>query len=159
MKRIVAAISAMAALCCAAEVAGEEDEYAMELERWSAGAGATLLLPQGGSRLRRAGGAEARVGWCLSEFWTAEVSAAWCEDMCAVSGGFLWLWWGYERLDPFFTFGLRDWIDRDCGPYGGAGAFWHIDDHWSLRFDASAMYALEHPGMAYSLSLGVQRSW
>ena len=158
MKKLIL-IGIMGLMAAAHGYEEEEDEYAMELERWNAGAGAALLLPQGGSRLRRAGGAEAHVGYYMTEFWSAEVAAAWCENLAALSGGFLWHWWGYERLDPFFTFGLRDWIDKDCGPYGGAGTFWHLDDHWSLRFDASGMFAIEHPGMAYSLSLGIQRSW
>ena len=158
MKATIAFFLAAFAACAMAATASDYDE-ACGFDRCYAGGAATLALPQGGGPVRRLGGASARAGFYLTEFWAVEAEAAWLENVAAVSGGALWHWWGYERLDPFFTFGLRDFIERDCGPCGGAGAFWHLDDHWSLRCDASAMLGVQEGAMVYSLSLGVQRSW
>lgn len=158
MKRLLCAACAALAFCSGSLAAEDEDDV-FELDRWYAGAGATLVLPQGGGEMRRLGGATARFGYYVTEFWALDFAADWCEDHAAVSGGALWHWWGYERFDPFFTFGLRDWIETDAGPYGGAGAFYHLDDHWSLRFDFSAMLGVENGEMVYSLCAGIQRSW
>lgn len=157
MRRIwVCTVAGMLAAGMARAADGGE---VFELDRLYAGGGATLALPQGGGATRRLGGATLRAGYYLTEFWALEVEAAWLEDVAAVSGGALWHWWGYERLDPFFTFGLRDYVERDCGPCAGVGAFWHLDDHWSLRADASAMLGVEACAMLYSLTFGIQRSW
>ena len=138
----------------------DTDEYALELDRYYIGAAPMLVLPQGGAEMRRVAGATIRGGIYLDEFLAAEFAAAWCEDVAMVYGGFLWHWWGYERLDPFFTIALADWIEKAAGPALGAGTFFHLDDHWSLRFDFSALSAVEHDcEMVYSLSLGIQRSW
>jgi hypothetical protein len=72
----------------------------------------------------------------------------------------LWHWWGYEKFDPFFTFGASGWIDGEVGPTIGWGTFWHFNDYWSLRFDADATYGLDDADeMVYSVSLGVQCSF
>jgi hypothetical protein len=73
----------------------------------------------------------------------------------------LWHWWGYEQVDPFFTFGARGWIhDGQVGPCVGAGAFYHLNDYWSIRFDADATLALDADcEMIYSVGVGVQRTF
>lgn len=136
-----------------------EGDY-FELDRWFAGVGGALALPEGGSSMGRVAGAAVRGGYYLNEFWAIEAEGAWAENRRAVASGILWHWWGYERLDPFFTFGFRDWIDTDFGPCGGLGSFWHIDDRWSLRFDAGATLGVSDGcDMLYQFSAGVQRSW
>lgn len=159
-KTALVAIAAMAMTNGLAAPSFEEDEYAVEFDRAYAGVRAEVALPQGGSKMSRKSGAAASFGFWLDEFIAADFAVSVCERETALSGGILWLWWGYERLDPFFTLGLRDWIDEECGPYAGCGCYWHIDDHWSVRFDASAMYGLENQSRwVHSLSLGIERSF
>ena len=46
------------------------------------------------------------------------------------------------------------------GPTAGVGAFYHLTDSWSLRFDAMAAMAVDSPcGMSYGISLGLQWSF
>ena len=90
MKKILLSFIVAISLAVAAEPTFDGDEYAMELDRWYAGASAVMALPQGGAHMRRVGGASARAGYYLDEFLSAEFEAAWCEDVAAVSGGFLW---------------------------------------------------------------------
>ena len=137
----------------------EEGDY-FELDRWFAGGSATLVLPEGGSGFNHIGGATLRAGYYLNEFWAVEAEGTLAENRYAAAAEILWHLWGYERLDPFFTFGFRDWISTDFGPCGGLGSFWHIDDHWSLRFDAGATLGVSDGcDMIYQLSFGIQRSW
>lgn len=144
--------------------AGKEADFAesdsFELDRWYAGAGAALVLPQGGAGFDRVAGALVNAGFYMNEFWALEVEGAWCENRSAVAAGFLWHWWGYERIDPFFTFGACDWIDTDFGPRGGLGTFYHLDDHWSLRFDSTATMGVSQGcNFLYQFSLAIRRSW
>ena len=160
MRKILVIAAVLAGLSCFA--GGEEFEEGdyYELDRWSLGAAGCLELPQGGAHFSRRAGVAIRGGYALDEFWTLEAQGEWAENKYAVSAGFLWLWWGYERLDPFFVFGAKDWIGVDWGPYAGVGAFWHIDDHWSLRAEVAPMLGIEDGcEMVYSFSFGVQRSW
>ena len=128
-----------------------------ELGRTYVGACATVLLPQGGSGMRRLGGGTARVGYYLSETLAVEADAAWLEDSVGLGVQGLWHFWGYERFDPFLTFGARGWIDGDVGPAAGFGAFYHLTDNWSLRGDAQAALGIDgEREMVYTLGLGVQ---
>lgn len=128
-----------------------------ELDRLYAGASATMLLPQGGSDMRRLGGAAARIGFYLSETLAVEADAAWLEDCAGLGVQGVWHCWGYERLDPFLTFGARGWMDGDVGPVAGIGTFYHLTDSWSLRGDAQATLGIDGEcDMVYSLGLGVQ---
>ena len=82
------------------------------------------------------------------------------ENHAGLSLDVLWHWWGYERFDPFFTFGVAGWFDGDLGPAAGWGMFWHFNDNLSLRFDADAMFGIESEDeMIYSFALGVQYSF
>ena len=138
--------------------AGEEDEVAFD--RWYAGASATLTLPQGGHPMRRLGGATVRFGYYFTESLAFEADAAWLEDCVGLGVQGLWHFYGYERFDPFMTFGVRGWIDGDVGPTAGLGAFYHLTDSWSLRADAQATLGLDGDcAMIYSLSVGVQYSF
>ena len=133
-----------------------ENEIA-EFDRLYAGASGTLVLPQGGSDRRRLGGATARIGYYLSESLSIEADAAWLEDSAGLGIQGLWHCWGYERLDPFLTFGARGWIDGNIGPVAGIGSFYHLTDNWSLRFDAQATLGIDGEcEMIYSLGAGVQ---
>ncbi|MBO6167569.1 MAG: hypothetical protein J6P13_04365 [Kiritimatiellae bacterium] len=158
-KHIVSAISALCIFASASASETETDEYASGLDHWYAGAAAGLNLPAGDSALHRTGSGIIRFGWYANDFWALDFSLAQCENVFAYSGGALWHWWGYERLDPFFTFGLEDFIEKDCGPYLGTGTFWHFDDHWSLRCDMTAFSGLDHGGFLFSFSAGLRRSW
>jgi len=131
-----------------------------------------LTLPQGGSRLRRVGGAALKGGWYLNENWALEGEAAWLEDYAGLSADALWHWqgaelyskfFGFSPFDPFFTVGARGWVGRDpgqIGPKAGFGAFYHLTDNWSVRGDADATLGLDtEVEMAYTLSLGLQYSF
>ena len=151
---LAAAIIALSAR--AAEDAEETDDF----DRWYAGASATLVLPQGGHQMRRLGGATARFGFYLTESFAVEADAAWLENCAGLGVQGLWHVYGYERFDPFLTFGARGWIEGDVGPTAGLGAFYHLTNSWSLRADAQATLGLDGDcQMVYSLGLGVQYSF
>lgn len=153
----ISALVASAAFSSAPEYGGA-DFFA--LDRWFCGAAGSLALPQGGAEPRRAGGGAVRAGYYLNEFWALEAEGSLLENQQVLGGDVLWHWWGYERLDPFFTFGARCWIGADSGPSGGLGTFYHLDDHWSLRFDVHSTLGVESgASMIYQFSFGVQRSW
>ncbi len=147
----------------AADDAGFSGVEECEMNRRYAGAGATMVLPGGGSDLRRLSGASARFGYYFAEFWAVEAEIASLEDYAGLSADVLWHWWGYERLDPFFTFGVKGWIGRgddQFGPKLGTGCFYHLTDSWSLRFDADVTMGLEtETETVYTVSAGFQYSF
>ncbi|MBP3406986.1 MAG: hypothetical protein IKJ45_00420 [Kiritimatiellae bacterium] len=150
---VFAAVASLSIVSPAVE--DEDDDY--ELDRWYVGASATLVMPQGGGDMRRLGGATARVGYYVTEALAVEADAAWLEDCAGLGVQGLWHIWGYERFDPFLTFGARGWIDGDLGPVAGLGAFYHLTDNWSLRADAQATLGIDSDcDMVYSLGAGVQ---
>ena len=135
------------------------------------GVSGSVLLPQGGSKMHRLGGAAVRIGSYLNENWAVEGEAAWLENAAGLSAqalGHLQGWdlygdlFGYSRFDPFVTLGAKGWLGREgqVGPKLGLGAFYHLTDSWALRFDADATLGLESRcEMLYSLSVGVQYSF
>ena len=150
---VFAAVASLSIVSPAVE--DEDDDY--ELDRWYVGASATLVMPQGGCDMRRLGGATVRVGYYVTEALAVEADAAWLEDCAGLGVQGLWHIWGYERFDPFLTFGARGWIDGDLGPVAGLGAFYHLTDNWSLRVDAQATLGIDSDcDMVYSLGAGVQ---
>ena len=157
-------LAILAALLSSATLAAETDfeDEAYEFDRWTVGAAATVTLPQGGSQLRRLGGGAVRFGYYLDEFWAVEGETDWLEDTAGLAADVLWHWWGYERLDPFFTLGARGWLGGcgQVGPKAGIGTFFHLTDNWSLRFDADATLGLDtRRSVDYTLSAGVQYSF
>ena len=150
---LLAAVASLSVVSSAVE--DEDDDY--ELDRLYAGSSATLVIPQGGSDMRRLSGATARIGYYVTEALAVEADAAWLEDCAGLGVQGLWHFWGYERFDPFVTFGARGWIDGDLGPVAGLGAFYHLTDNWSLRADAQATLGIDSDcDMVYSLGAGVQ---
>lgn len=138
------------------------DEYECGLDRFYAGAAGTFVLPQGSSRMSRHLGAAFRFGCYLTESWALDGEASWItSNRVGLSAKALWHWWGYERFDPFFTFGAKGWMVRgQVGPNGGIGAFYHMTECLSLRFDADATLGVEtRTEMVYSLSAGFQWSF
>jgi len=132
-------------------------------DRWYVGAAAQMVLPQGGSRLRHVGGGAIRFGYYLNEDWAVEAEGSWLENYGGAAVDALWHWWRFERFDPFCTLGVRGVIGKgegQVGPKAGLGAFYHLTDSWSLRFDADATLGLEtNCEMMYSLACGVQYSF
>lgn len=134
------------------------------------GAAGALTLPQGGSQLRRLGGAVVRGGAYLSDFWAVEADLAWQENAAGFGVDTLvhvqeWSVYGdlfgYSAFDPFVTVGARGWLGDhgvgQVGPQIGLGAFYHLDDHWSLRADATATLGVDTDvEVVYSLAVGVQ---
>ena len=150
-------LAAVASFSAVSFAAGDEDEEGYEFDRLYVGASGTLVIPQGGCGMRRLGGATARIGYYVSESFAVEADAAWLEDCAGFGVQGLWHFWGYERFDPFMTFGARGWIDGDLGPVAGLGAFYHLTDNWSLRADAQATLGIDGGcDMVYSFGVGVQ---
>ena len=134
-----------------------------------AGLSGALMLPQGGSKLHRVGGATLRGGAYLSDWLAVEGALAWQEDLAGIEARGLWHWqgselysyyFGYSQLDPFFTFGACGWLGEakgQVGPQLGFGTFYHLTDCWSLRFDADVTLGLEsRRELLYRFSAGVQ---
>lgn len=160
MKATMKMMFAAAAVAATLSAAAAEEEESGEFDRWYVGASATLVLPQGGHQMRRLGGATARAGYYFTESLAVEADAAWLEDCAGLGVQGLWHIYGYERFDPFLTFGARGWIDGDVGPTAGIGAFYHLTDSWSIRADAQATLGQDGEcEMVYSLGAGVQYSF
>jgi len=146
----------------------QPEEYGFD--RWYVGLSGQLVLPQGGSKMRRLGGAAAQFGWCWSESLAFEGEAAWLEDRCGLAARariHFNAWetydklFGYSRFDPFLSLGAQGWINKgQVGPAAGLGALYYLTDHWALRGDATATLGLETDvEMIYALGLGVQYSF
>ena len=69
-------------------------------------------------------------------------------------------YFGYSAFDPFVTIGAKGWIGTDAGQVGpsvGLGAYYHLDDHWSLRADADVTLGLDPDAeVLHTISCGVQ---
>ena len=154
-----------------------------------AGAGAGMLLPGNGNSLDRAALLEMRAGKYVDEFVALELSVCASPnassgqghtDVWGVSAQALWHmagWeffdklFGCERFDPFLSGGVRmygathhvfadDSHRTGVGPTIGTGAFYHLSDEWSLRFDLNATMSVDTPcGMMYSAVAGLQRDF
>lgn len=134
--------------------AASEDDEIIELSRYQVSTAAKLMIPESG---RVFAGAGLRASYYLNEFWAAEAGAALLEDKGYFDVDILWHWYGYERFDPFFTFGAAVLTSDAVGPKAGVGAFYHLDDFWSLRFDGEAMMNLDgETRMNYAFALGIQ---
>ena len=133
------------------------------------GVNGLISLPQGGSEMRRLGGANVTAGTYLSDFWAVEGSAGVEEDFAALGVNLLghWSGWslydrffGYSAFDPFVTIGAKGWIGSGSGQVGpcvGLGAFYHFGDHWSLRAGADVTLGLDTETVPlYTLACGVQ---
>ena len=156
---ICAAIAPLLALAASADEPAESG--------WYAGGAAQLVLPQGGSRMRRLGGGAARAGRYLTDSLALECEAAWLEDSAALAARAVWhlhgweefdMLFGYERFDPFLSAGAKGWIhDGQVGPSAGIGAFYYLTDDWALRLDAEATIGLDtRVETVYSISAGIQ---
>lgn len=158
MRRIIAIVSLLlAALSLRADFVEEPCDF----DRFYIGAAETVVMPQGGGRMSDHTGAAFRLGFYITEMWAIEGEGSAVADRAGLGVRALWHWWGYERLDPFFTIGARGWIDDgQVGPAGGAGAFYHLTESLSLRMEAEATLGIETDvGMVYSLSAGLQWSF
>ena len=168
----IAAVAVFASAVCATAAESNIEEESADAVGGYVGVSAAMVLPQGGSSMRRLGGGALRTGWYLGEFWAVEGEAAWLEDMAGLGIDALWhiqSWslygdlFGYSRFDPFLTAGARGWIgdgSGQVGPAAGIGTFWHLTDNWSLRFDAVATLGLDSDAeVVHTLSIGVQRSF
>ena len=164
MKRGLTIVAALAALLALEVRADAEDSPGGE---WYAGGAAQHVLPQGGARMRRLGGAAARVGRYLTESLALECEAAWLEDSAGLAARAVWhlhgwdefdMLFGYERFDPFLSAGAKGWFhDGQVGPSAGIGAFYYLSDEWAVRFDAEATLGLDtRVETVYSLSAGLQ---
>lgn len=184
MKKIIA----LAVLALALPVAAEEETGGFPPVCLGASGG--MFLPGNGNSLKRAAMASARGGWYLSDNLALELEGGCAPNAVSSRGGNATvtalaarglfhmtgieefdLLFGCERFDPFVTFGAAalfasrhvfadDSHRTAIGPTVGMGAFYHLTDSLSLRFDATAAMAVDTPcGMCYGLSLGLQWSF
>ena len=155
-------------LCAFALLSATADEEEVSYGAYVGVAGA-LTLPQGGARVNRAGGGLVRAGVCLSDDYAIEASVGQLEGYTAFGAGALVHFYtfdlydrffGYSAFDPFFTVGANGWLDKrrgQVGPSAGLGAFWHLDDNWSIRADATATLGLDTDvEMLYTVTVGIQ---
>ena len=170
MTAVVKVVSMIALLVLtSASFAADE---AADFDRFFVGVSGTVMLPQGGSRLRNVGGVAVRGGCYLTADWAFEADVSWLEDSLGLGVdalGHLQGWdfygdlFGYSRFDPFVTLGVRGWVDDgrgQVGPKAGLGAFYHLTDAWAIRADADATLGLETEcEMLYTLFVGVQCSF
>ena len=108
MKKLISAFAAILASLAFADAASDYDEACAGFDRFYIGAATVGVLPQGGSRMSPRTGAAIRAGNYIDEMWAIEGEAGFAGDHLAFAAKALWHWWGYERLDPFFTFGAAD---------------------------------------------------
>lgn len=164
MKTLVSILCAFALLPAMADE--EETSHGAYI-----GAAGALTLPQGGSRVSRAGGAALRAGVHLADDYSIEASVGQLEGYTAFGAGALVHFYtfdlydrffGYSAFDPFFTVGANGWLDKrrgQVGPSAGLGVFWHLDDNWSVRADATATLGLDTDvEMLYTVTVGIQYS-
>lgn len=164
MKSILSAALLAALAVCPAWA--EETDY----DHGYVFAAGSAVLPTGGGRLHRTGGVSAAVGFHLSEFTAVEAEAGWHADRAFFGGRFLAHFsvideynrlFGYERIDPFVTLGVCGWTGRgEVGPAFGIGTYYHLSDHWSLRFSAEAVCGVDGEAeFPVTLSAGLRRSF
>lgn len=136
------------------------------------GAFGNLDFPQGGEDGRLLAGAGVRAGAYADDesYFAVEGEGSFLEGSYGVSARCLahWQAWGvygdlfgYSRVDPFFTLGARGVFGgkaRMAGPEFGAGTFYHLDESWSFRADASAALDVDSgAAMRYVVTVGLQR--
>ena len=155
---LLAAAAVLAAYAGRADAAFGCEEAECGFDRLYVGMAECVVMPQGGARMSDHTGAAFRFGFYATEFWAVEGEASWVSDRAGLAARAVWHWWGYERLDPFFTFGARGWVDHgQVGPCAGVGTFYHLDDRLSLRFDADATLGVETDvKMVYAVAAGIQ---
>lgn len=172
MSRVLTHVSCLLSLVLASSLvlSVRAESYGCDSELLTyVGASGLLTLPQGGSQMHRVGGGGVNVGTYLSDFWAVEGAAGVEQDLAALGVGFLghWSGWsfydrffGYSAFDPFVTGGAKGWIGSEggqVGPFVGLGAYYHLDDHWSLRADADMTLGLDTDvETLYTISCGVQ---
>lgn len=151
-------------------VCAQDFAEACAFDRWYVGGAGTVVLPQGGARMRQLCGGAARFGYYVTETFALDGEAAWVENRTGLSAKALrhlqgWEFWGklfgYERFDPFLTVGVKGWIDHgQVGPVFGLGALYYLTDSWALRADADLTLGLDSAAeTVHSLSLGLQYSF
>jgi len=160
------------------------------VDPWYASASGGVFLPGNGNSLRRAASVAVRGGRYVTDNLALELEGGCVPNASMSSGGNATVTtfaarglfhlsgidefdklFGCERFDPFVSLGaaaffashhaFADGSHRTgIGPSAGLGAFYHITDNWSLRFDASTAMTVDTPcGMAYGVGLGLQRSF
>ncbi len=181
---LFSALAAFAACASAAYPNGPESVWLTS--RSYVGASGGVMLPGGGSTLRRAADVAVRVGTEWSDYAEVELEAACAPNASTRAGGealsgaaarmvlHMSGWeafdklFGCERFDPFVAvgaaarFGARHAFahgDRRtaAGPAVGVGAFYHLTDSLDLRFDAQAMVGIDSPcSEIYTVCVGLQ---
>ena len=164
-------MKSFAAILCALAIFSATAEEENVSHGAYAGAAGALTLPQGGSRVNRAGGALLNAGVYLFDGYAIEASVGQLEGFTAFGVDALVHFYtfdlydrffGYSAFDPFFTIGANGWLDGrrgQVGPSAGLGVFWHLDDNWSIRTDATATLGLDTDvEMLYTVTVGLQYS-
>lgn len=166
MNKILVLLAGMMAGSLWAQELGETSAF----DHWYVGGAGTLVLPQGGSNMRRLGGASTHIGYYATPALAFDAEAAWTEDKVGLAAkalyhlqGFSWwgMMFGYERFDPFLSAGVKGWINHgQVGPVVGLGALYYLTDSWALRAEADVTLGVESDvETIHTLSFGVQYSF
>lgn len=178
MKKILAiAVFALSLGASAVEELFVDEEWAPHYVSAAAG----VLLPGDGAKLDPAAAVRLGAGYYTTDTfaWEGGLSyvprARGAKDgsgaILGVGAGGLWHWWGFERLDPFFTFGAEAMFSEThpfgdsshrsaIGPYLGAGTFWHLSETAGLRFESRMLLGVDGPcEILYSVAAGLQFGW
>jgi outer membrane protein OmpA-like peptidoglycan-associated protein/opacity protein-like surface antigen len=135
--------------------------------RWYVSPGVGMMFFQGNQPTDEGLNMVLRLGYDISEHWSAEGGVSWAPNITgngdggadgqSIRGAFLdgmYHFNRYNRLDPYLTAGVgyyrandRVFCDGDefsvGGPRVGAGVMYHLTDRWSLRADGRAFMPLE----------------
>ena len=161
-----------------AQLKQENDDF----DHWYLEAAVGMLMPGCGNELKRGFNMVGRGGYNFNEHFGLEVEGQIAPNMTMRHQGGgqkirgfgaqgLWHPFGYERFDPFLSFGAGTYFgsnhvfggdDRSWGggPRVGLGAMYHMTDHWALRGDARATMLIDDPvGMMFDWDVGVVYSF
>ena len=154
-----------------ATVAGAEE--LADAPRWYVSPGVGMIFFQGNQPTDEGLNTTLRLGYDISEHWSAEVGGMWAPNITSngdgartgegktknqgVYGAFadgLYHFNRYNRWDPYLAAGVGYFRAKDkvfcdgdefsiAGPRVGAGLMYHLSDNWSLRTDFRTFMSLE----------------
>lgn len=151
-----------------------------ESPRWYVSPGVGIILPEGNQAIDDGLNLSLRLGYDLSEHWSAEGEFSWAPNMTdngrwrqkaqniyGIGLDALYHFNRYNRFDPFLSAGWAVYMaDRNVfsegdrstftGPRVGIGAMYHLTDNLSLRTDGRALMSVDkRHEMQYTIDAGI----
>lgn len=146
--------------------------FPVAAQNWRVGWQASSMMPSGGADVKGGVGGGITAGCDITENFGLEADVVCHGHTLQFGAEGIWRWqgsslysdfFGYSRFDPFSSLGISCVVGRggdQAGPKAGVGAYYHLDNNWSLRFDADAVLALAgRCEMVFSVSAGVVYSF